>query len=153
MFYFAYGLLTDQDYMSELGAEFVSGAGIRGYKLELFDYANLVRDGGSTSVGALWNINDQVLSRLDLIEGYPVLYTRSLLPVLTQGRTVNAWVYTMTVRTREKLIKDPEAYPTNDYIQTMYRGYKDAGVSTKSIDMVIQETITRIENLQQEKKQ
>lgn len=153
MFYFAYGLLTDQDYMYDLGAEFVDGASIDGYKLELLLYANVVPMIGSTIYGALWIINDKVLTTLDMVEGYPVLYTRVSLPTRVNGQTVNALCYTMTDKTRNNMLKDRRAMPGQYYVRGMYNGYRDAGVPTKGIEQAMQETIARINSLHKEKKQ
>lgn len=124
IYYFAYGMLTDPDYMG--AAEFVGPAELNGFKFTLYMYANVENNPGSKVVGALWRIDQDLLDELDMIEGYPSLYNRISVPVYAKGKMYKAQVYTMTSDTRKRLKK---TYPSEHYIQTIIKGYKHAGLN------------------------
>lgn len=124
IYYFAYGMLTDPDYMG--AAELVGPAELNGFKFTLYMYANVENNPGSKVVGALWRIDQVLLDELDMIEGYPSLYNRITVPVYSKGKMYKAQVYTMTLDTRKRLKK---TYPSEHYIETIIKGYKHAGLN------------------------
>lgn len=124
IYYFAYGMLTDPDYIG--AADFIGPAELRGFKFKLYRYANVEASPGSTVVGTLWRIDQALLDELDIVEGYPSLYNRKSVPVYSSGKMYKAQVYTMTLDTRQRL---KNTYPTEHYIQTIVKGYKHAGLN------------------------
>ena len=124
IYYFAYGMLTDPDYMG--AAELVGPAELNGFKFTLYMYANVENNPGSKVVGALWRIDQDLLDELDMVEGYPSLYNRITVPVYSNGKMYKAQVYTMTLDTRKRLKK---SYPSEHYIQTIIKGYNHAGLN------------------------
>lgn len=124
IYYFAYGMLTDPDYMG--AAELVGPAELNGFKFTLYMYANVENNPGSKVVGSLWRIDQDLLDELDMIEGYPSLYNRITVPVYSKGKMYKAQVYTMTLDTRKRLKK---TYPSEHYIETIIKGYKHAGLN------------------------
>lgn len=124
IYYFAYGMLTDPDYME--AADLVGPAVLNNFKFKLYQYANVEASPGSTVVGALWRIDQDLLDELDMVEGYPSLYNRITVPVYSSGKMYKAQIYTMTLDTRQRLKK---SYPSEHYIQTIIKGYKHAGLN------------------------
>lgn len=141
MYFFAYGMLTDGDIMPVTGVEDYGAAKLNGYELELFLYANLIPNPASTALGVLYDINNEVLAQLDLMEGYPILYTRKQMTVECQGHEIGAWVYLMTEDSRNRL---KNTLPARSYIQTMKYGYADAGMSTSEITKALAKANARV---------
>lgn len=131
MYFFAYGMLTDTDFMPRETLAYYGAASLQDYELEMLTYANLIPSTGSTALGVLYEVNEKVLVSLDYMEGYPVLYTRKLVPVQCQNVTVDAWVYLMTEKSRAGMLK---RLPPRHYVATVRKGYRETGMSTQSID-------------------
>jgi len=123
IYYFAYGMLTDPDYMGS--AELIGAAILLNFEFELLQYANVVANSGSRVGGSLWAIDRRLLSELDMIEGYPTLYDRKTVPVFVGNKKYAAEVYVMTPQTRRDLDK---TRPSKSYIDRIIKGYKHAGV-------------------------
>lgn len=98
MYYFAYGSNMNTERMVRRCPSAVKvGNGIlRDYALVERMYADIEYNVGSWVHGVLWEIADDDLRSLDHYEGYPKFYTRHLVDISFDGRTVNAIVYEMT---------------------------------------------------------
>jgi gamma-glutamylcyclotransferase (GGCT)/AIG2-like uncharacterized protein YtfP len=132
-YYFAYGMLTDPDIMPE-DAEFIGRATLFNHRLDLYTYADAAYDRNETMDGVLWSVSPQLLSRLDIMEGYPTLYDRKRVQLQYEGETVTAWIYFMTEHTKKRMAgKKPSRY----YINSMLRGYKHADISTRGIQSAL----------------
>ena len=134
MYYFAYGMLTDQDNMP--GARTVGPARLDNHRFEFLQYADVTPDPGSEVWGALWIISRELLSELDRVEGYPRMYGRQQLPVWHQLRRVEAWVYRMTPDTRYRTTRRA---PSAGYVATLRRGYHDFGLPSSQIDQALED--------------
>lgn len=123
IYYFAFGMLTDPEYMQ--GVELIGVAELRNFRYEMLQYADVVPEAGSTVYGCLWSLDRAMLSQLDRIEGYPTLYDRKTVPAYVDGKKYVAELYTMTPETRQQL---QGTRPSQGYINSIVRGYHNAGV-------------------------
>jgi gamma-glutamylcyclotransferase (GGCT)/AIG2-like uncharacterized protein YtfP len=132
-YYFAYGMLTDPEIMS--GIDLVGVGELRNFRYEMYAYANVTPDSGSTVYGCLWAVDRQVISRLDNIEGYPSLYDRRTYPVYVDGEKYAAEVYVMTPQTVQHMQGNS---PSPGYVDKIVRGYKHAGVPLEQLKKALQ---------------
>jgi hypothetical protein len=133
IYYFAYGMLTDPDYMA--GAELIGAATLNNFEFELLGHANVHPQAGASSAGVLWAIDRQLLSELDRVEGYPHYYDRKTVPVMCDGQRYEAEVYSMTPESRARSQGQPVS---PRYVQTVVKGYNHAGVPVTQIDQAYQ---------------
>lgn len=122
IYYFAYGMLTDPQLMGE--AEFIGGAKLPNFNFEFCGYANVFPERGAVD-GVLWSVSREFLSQLDQTEGYPYLYDRKAVPVICNGQRYEAFVYTMTPDSRDRM---QGRVPTQSYLQRIVRGYDNANL-------------------------
>lgn len=132
IYYFAYGMLTDPEYMG--AADLVGAAELHNFNFEMLLYANVVPESGSRVWGSLWSIDRQLLSQLDSIEGYPTLYDRKTVPVFVDGEKYVAEIYTMTPETRGEL---KHTQPSSGYIERIARGYRHAGIQLDQLTQAL----------------
>jgi gamma-glutamylcyclotransferase (GGCT)/AIG2-like uncharacterized protein YtfP len=129
IYYFAYGMLTDPDHMQ--GVELVGKAELKNFTFQMYCYANVFPQAGSKVFGSLWVINREILHKLDMIEGYPSLYDRKMVPVTCNGERYEAFVYVMTPQTIEDV---QGSEPSKGYINRIIRGYKNAGIPLQQLE-------------------
>lgn len=131
VYYFAYGMLTDPEIMD--GIPLVGKAVLPNFEFEMFMYANVTPSRGKV-YGTLWEVNREVIHRLDQIEGYPTLYDRKMVPVICNGKRYEAFVYTLTPESREEL---EGSEPSQSYINKLVRGYNNAGVPLEQLQRTL----------------
>lgn len=129
IYYFAYGMLTDPDHMQ--GVELVGKAELKNFTFQMYCYANVFPQAGSKVFGSLWVINREMLHKLDMIEGYPSLYDRKMVPVICDGQRYEAFVYVMTPQTIEDV---QDTAPSKGYINRIIRGYNNAGIPLQQLE-------------------
>ena len=135
IFYMAYGMLTNPDYMGD--SQRVGVAELRNFEFELRQHANVIPKAGSTVYGGLWIITRQQLSQLDRIEGYPTYYDRKTVPVYVDGEKYAAEVYTMTPESREVV---DDTSPSMSYVKSIVTGYKAFGIPTGQLADALKKT-------------
>jgi gamma-glutamylcyclotransferase (GGCT)/AIG2-like uncharacterized protein YtfP len=133
IYYFAYGMLTDPDHMQE--ADLVGKAILNNFKFEMYCYANVSPESGSKVYGSLWSINRKLLHELDMVEGYPSLYDRKMVPVSVEGQRYEAFVYVMTPQTLDNV---QGSNPSQGYINRIIRGYNNAGIPLQQLKNSLQ---------------
>lgn len=134
MLYFAYGANTNHNGMDARcpGAEFIGLAWLDDHKLVMRGVADIVPSVGDTVCGALWEISEDNLRALDRFEGYPRLYIRMPLEVMTaDGDRVPAITYFMP---REDTDYAP---PRFGYETTLYHGYLDCGIPQTQLNAAL----------------
>jgi gamma-glutamylcyclotransferase (GGCT)/AIG2-like uncharacterized protein YtfP len=127
-YYFAYGMLTDPTYMKNINL--VGVAELRNFEYKMYQYANVEPKGGSKVYGCLWEIDREKISQLDKIEGYPTLYDRRTYPVYVDGKKYPAEVYVMTPNTLKHF---EGTAPTDQYVDTVDTGYRNAGIPLEQL--------------------
>src|SRR5512144_572666 len=118
--YFAYGSNLDHEGMARRcpDSEPLGRATLEDWQLTFQGVADIRRRPGARTHGALWRISDRDLERLDTYEGYPSLYGREKVPVLSGGAELVAVTYVMTDEARYL------GRPSTGYLATIRRGYE-----------------------------
>ena len=130
MLYFAYGMNTNNNQMSP-SAERLGPAVLPNYTWEMLLYANVYEEPGTSALGILWEIDDEVLAGLDQREGYPVFYNRVFVDVHHNGAVKQAWVYTMTESNRSHLLGTK---PSKHYYESVVEGFATDGLSVANLN-------------------
>ena len=103
--YFAYGsnMNSDRVRQRKMSFESASSGRLLGYSLRFnkrsVKYpgaaaANVVASAKGVTEGVVYRLVDPVqIEMMDPYEGYPVLYRRTTLPIVTKAGVVDAWVY------------------------------------------------------------
>ena len=124
MLYFAYGMNTNNNAMSKTSKR-LGPAALLDYKWEMLQFANVFEMKGVTSIGILWEIDENELKELDMREGYPTFYDRVVAEVEYNGELVQAWVYYMTPEYRTKLANEQ---PSQQYYDSVVEGFAQDGI-------------------------
>ena len=132
MYYFAYGSNLDRKQMLERCPDskprFV--ATLPNYKLVVVGWSREWRGGvatlrtfrGEKVQGAVYEISDRDLRRLDSYEGYPGSANRLNVTVFNEdGQAIQAVTYIKTGKVEE-------TQPSLEYLSVIRRGYKDWGI-------------------------
>ena len=141
MKYFSYGMNTNPAQMSRRCPQAVSlgAAVLPGFRFEFKSFATVVADYQADTVGVVWEISDDCEDALDVLEGYPVYYTKQMVTVLIDGTPHTAMTYLMYPD--EQL-----ALPSNSYYNMVADGYEDHGIAldqlNEAIDRVHEEYLT-----------
>lgn len=127
MYYLAYGMNTNVAQMAHRCPNAVSlgPAELDGYELVFRGCADIRAREGTTMEGVLWDITDDCLAALDVLEGYPTYYTRYDVPVFHEGAWKTAMVYKMNYGD----IFPPSA----GYLRMLFEGYSEHGVDVRQI--------------------
>ena len=133
MKYFAYGMNTNLTQMAARcpGAVCLGPAWIDNYALVFRHFADIEPEVDSYCDGVLWEITDNNLVALDVLEGYPYHYTRFSVVVNTDRGSDTALVYQMV----DQSFEQP---PSNHYFNTVYEGYKQNNVDTHQLIEILE---------------
>lgn len=137
-YYFAYGMNTNTNNMDArtgLGPDQDLGAAmLPGYQLEFKTYCDVVAQPDQDTWGVLWRMTPQALAFLDVREGYPDVYTRSIQEVYSreQAKFVAAWVYHMTPERGAGLALPPASYWTQ-----VNQGYIEHGIPQDQLESAL----------------
>jgi cation transport regulator ChaC len=129
MYYFAYGSNLSRRQMLERCPDCQPrfAATLHNYKLVFAGWSRLWRGGtasikpfrGEKVLGAIYEISDRDLRRLDKYEGYPDTYDRLKITVYREtGEPVEAITYI-------KLSQSEETKPSPEYLAVLQQGYRD----------------------------
>ena len=133
--YFAYGSNLNHEGMQYRcpDAEPVAAATLEGWTLSFRGVADIEpRDGGRVQ-GAVWQISDDDLARLDTYEGYPSLYGREHLLVRPRGLDEADELPAVTYVMRD----DYPGLPSPGYLETIRRGYGQWELPTIALDFAV----------------
>ncbi len=132
MYYFAYGLYFNKKQMLERcpDSKPLFRATLPNYKLIFTDWSRRWRGGvasikvfrGEKVMGAIYEISDADLRKLDKHEGYPAEYNR--LPVRVFNEDGDAIEATTYIKARPA----EETRPSPEYLAVLQQGYRDWGV-------------------------
>jgi len=132
MYYFAYGSNLNQRQMLERcpDSKPVFTASLPNYKLVFVGWSRQWRGGvvsirpfrGEKVLGAIYEVSDKDLKRLDNYQGYPNNYTRLNVTVFEEGgEPIKAITYI-------KSGQSDEAQPSKEYLALIQQGYRDWGI-------------------------
>jgi gamma-glutamylcyclotransferase (GGCT)/AIG2-like uncharacterized protein YtfP len=132
MYYFAYGSNLNHRQMLERCPDnhLIFTATLQNYKLVFAGWSRQWRGGqasikpfrGDKVLGAIYEISERDLRRLDKYEGYPDTYDRLKITVYRDtGEPVEAITYI-------KLSQSEETKPSPEYLATIKQGYRDWGL-------------------------
>lgn len=131
--YFAYGANLDLHGMNFRcpGYIKISRAVLSDYRLVFRGVADIEPAPGESVPGALYQLTQNHLAALDRFEGYPTLYTRKVVEVVTpEEQRYQAIVYQMTSR---------QGYdqPGTGYLKVILDGYRDWNIPEEHIQALI----------------
>jgi gamma-glutamylcyclotransferase len=132
MYYFAYGSYLNKKQMRERcpDSKPLFRATLPNYKLIFIGWSRQWRGGvasikafrGEKVIGAIYEISDADLRKLDKHEGYPTEYNRLPVRVFNEdGAAVEAMTY---IRAKPA----EETRPSPEYLAILQQGYRDWGV-------------------------
>ena len=132
MYYFAYGSDLNKQLMLEHCPDSKPGfiAHLPNYKLVFVGWSRQSRGGlvsirpfrGERVPGAIYEVSDRDLKRLDSSQGYPGNYTRLNVTVFDEdGEPIKAITYI-------KSGQSEEAQPSKEYLAPIQQGYRDWGI-------------------------
>ena len=133
MLYFAYGMNTNIDQMAHRCPNAISlgVAELPDYELVFRGCADIEPTLDSGMDGVLWDITDNCLAALDVLEGYPTFYTRYSVDVFHNGEWKSALVYKMNAGD----IFPPSA----GYLRMLFEGYSEHGADVTQIYAAVDE--------------
>ena len=128
MLYFAYGMNTNLKGMANRCPNAVSlgAARLLGYRFRFAGPADVQPDRNEYVDGVLWEITEDCLHSLDMLEGYPYYYNRRYRQVEFEGKIVRALVYYMNPGHKNHA-------PSQGYFDMVLEGYCDHGVPTEQL--------------------
>jgi len=132
MYYFAYGSYLNKKLMLERcpDSKPMFTASLHNYKLVFVGWSRQWRGGlvsirpfrGERVLGAIYEVSDRDLRRLDSYQGYPNNYTRLNVTVFDEdGEPIKAITYI-------KSGQSDEAQPSKEYLAPIQHGYRDWGI-------------------------
>ena len=127
MLYLAYGMNTNVAQMANRCPAAVSlgVAELPDYELVFRGCADIEPTPGSCMEGVLWDITDDCLAALDVLEGYPSFYTRYEVTVFHDSEWKTALVYKMNAM---------DLFPPNaGYLRMVFEGYSEHGADVTQI--------------------
>lgn len=146
--YGAYGSNMNIQQMSHRcpNAKVIGTGKVRNYRLTFRGINNGVanigiRQGRLVPI-VLWEITAECEKALDLYEGYPRLYVKRNIDVVTEEGTVTAMVYVMA-----KEYEEMPAQPTRCYLDVIWQGYLDNKISLRALKEAVTENLREISNI------
>jgi gamma-glutamylcyclotransferase (GGCT)/AIG2-like uncharacterized protein YtfP len=132
MKYFSYGMNTNLTQMARRcpNAQSLGAAVLPGFRFEFKQFATVVPDYQTDSVGVVWEITEDCEDALDILEGFPKYYTKQMVTVLIDGVPHTAMTYLMYPNEVLNL-------PSNSYYNLVADGYEDHGISLDQLDNAI----------------
>jgi gamma-glutamylcyclotransferase (GGCT)/AIG2-like uncharacterized protein YtfP len=133
MLYFAYGMNTNQREMARrcARARSLGPAMLPDHELVISCHCDVRPRAQSQVQGVLWQITQQDLDQLDLLEGWPWYYDRDWVTVHAQdGSTVQALCYRMTEALEPSL-------PNQGYLNCVATGYRQHGLALTQLQQAL----------------
>ena len=108
----------------------LGAAVLPGFRFEFKSFATVVADYEMDTVGVVWEISDDCEDALDILEGFPVYYTKQTVTVFIDGTPHTAMTYLMYPDEQLSL-------PSNSYYNMVADGYEDHGISIDQLNNAI----------------
>ncbi len=128
MLYFAYGMNTNTQGMATRcpGAVALGRARLLGHRFRFSGPADVQVDRRDFVDGVLWDITEDCLASLDMLEGYPYYYDRKWARVEYDQGEHSALVYYMQPGHKT-------SPPNSSYFNMVIEGYEEFGVPTQQL--------------------
>lgn len=128
MLYFAYGMNTNAQGMARRcpAAVAFGHARLLGHSFRFSGPADVQVNRWDYVDGVLWDITDNCLKSLDMLEGYPYFYDRKWATVEFEQGECEAMVYYMQPGNKSRP-------PSSSYFNTVLEGYTEFGVPTEQL--------------------
>lgn len=94
----------------------------------------------------LWEITKECEKALDIYEGYPRLYIKKNIEVVTEAEVVDAMAYVMT-KDYEKLPAEPARY----YLDIIWQGYLDNKIPLRVLREAVAENLSEVSEVKYNK--
>ena len=152
--YAAYGSNMNLDQMTYRcpNAKVVGKGKVRNYKLTFRGInngvANIERSQGRIVPIVLWEITPECEKALDQYEGYPRLYVKKDIRVVTEDGGVTAMAYVMA-KDYEKLPAEPTKY----YLNIIWKGYVDNKIMLINLREAVAENHKEISDIESENRE
>jgi gamma-glutamylcyclotransferase (GGCT)/AIG2-like uncharacterized protein YtfP len=132
--YCAYGSNLNHDQMAVRcpEAEFAGTGIIKNYRLVFRGVADIEWARGQEVHVGLWRLTDKCVEALDRYEGYPHLYERGGIEVITKKRTVETFFYYMN--------SGSYGEPSTSYLQSIAAGYADCGLPLNALKSALEQS-------------
>lgn len=136
MYYFAYGLNTNLKSMASRcpAAKSLGQCVALDHVFEFRVHADIREEEDGFCAGVLWEITDECLAELDILEGFPSYYTRKEVQVAhpyindEEGNNlITAIAYIMNEQ-------DGLVAPFESYYDLVAEGYREHGMSTERLE-------------------
>ena len=143
--YGAYGSNTNVGQMKMRcpGAMIIGVGKLKNYKLTFRGVhrgvANVEKNSKRSVPILLWEITDECEKALDIYEGYPSLYVKREVEVVTDDGVIKAMVYVMA-KEYEKL----PAQPPRIYLDTIWKGYIENKMPIVFLRQAVSENINEL---------
>ena len=139
MLYFAYGMNTNTQGMATRcpGAVAFGQARLLGHRFRFAGPADVQVDRRDYVDGVLWDITDNCLKSLDMLEGFPHYYDRKWATVEFEHEEYSALVYFMQPGHKNHS-------PSDGYFNCILEGYSEFGVPTEQLYKNVTESTTLI---------
>jgi gamma-glutamylcyclotransferase (GGCT)/AIG2-like uncharacterized protein YtfP len=108
----------------------LGAAVLPGFRFEFKQFATVIPDVETDTVGVVWEITDDCEDALDILEGFPKFYAKQLVTVLLNGKPTTAMTYLMYPDEVLNL-------PSNSYYNLVADGYEDHGISLDQLNDAI----------------
>lgn len=128
-YYLAYGSNLNLEQMKNRYPDAIKVGSILldGYELEFRTYLTIKENKNKQVPVGVFKISDHDEKRLDIYEGFPILYRKENLLVNINGKKVYALIYIMNENIRDI------TPPNNDYLKICLEGYLDFGFDKRYI--------------------
>ena len=124
-YYLGYGMNTNVDSMRYRcpDAILVDTVKLPDHRFRFARHADVVYEPGAETWCALWDITNDDLASLDILEGYPRYYKRKLVTLTkpVYNTPYQAWVYYMARN-------EPAAWPDTSYLNMLQEGYAECRI-------------------------
>jgi len=100
---------------------------LNGYRFDFHHHADVSPDLDSDVHGLLWQLDEESLGHIDMVEGYPTYYEREEVWVdCDDGNQYLAWVYYMATEGDFDM-------PDEGYLSVVHQGYVENGIPVKQL--------------------
>lgn len=104
--------------------------------------ANVEKKKGRSVPILLWQITQECERALDIYEGYPRLYVKREVDVVTNDGVVKAMIYVMASK-----YEDSPAQPSRGYLDTIWRGYIQNKMPMRFLTQAVSENMDELSNI------